>query len=120
MKRLSEKEEALMRAVWKLDKAFAKDVREEMPEPKLHINTVSTMMKRLVDKGFLSYEDFGATYRYYPAISKKEYTSTYIRPELSRLFGGSIKDVVAFFAEEEEISVEELKEVIKLIEDKDK
>ena len=120
MKRLSEKEEALMRAVWKLDKAFAKEVREELPDPKLHINTVSTMMKRLVDKGFLKYEDFGATYRYYPAISKKEYTTMYIRPELSRMFGGSIKDVVAFFAEEEEISVDELKEVIRMIENKDK
>ncbi len=109
-----------MRAIWKLDKAFAKEVREEMPDPKLHINTISTMMKRLVDKGFLKYEDFGATYRYYPALSKKEYTTSYIRPELSRLFGGSIKDVVAFFAEEEEISVEELKEVIKMIEDKDR
>jgi predicted transcriptional regulator len=120
MKRLSEKEEALMRAVWKLEKAFAKEVREELPDPKLHINTVSTMMKRLVDKGFLKYEDFGATYRYYPSISKKEYTTMYIRPELSRMFGGSIKDVVAFFAEEEEISVDELKEVIRMIENKDK
>ena len=120
MKRLSEKEEALMRAMWKLDKAFAKEVRAEMPQPWLHINTVSTMMKRLVDKEFLKYEDFGSTYRYYAAISKKDYTNQYIRPELSRLFGGSIKDVVAFFAEEEEISVEELKEVIRMIEDKDK
>ena len=120
MKRLSEKEEAVMRAVWKLDKAFAKEVREEMPEPKPHINTISTMMKRLVDKGFLKFEDFGATYRYYAALSKKEYTALFIRPFLSKLFGGSIKDVVAFFAEEEEISVEELKEVIKMIEDKEK
>lgn len=109
-----------MRAVWKIDKAFAKEVREELPEPKLHINTISTMMKRLVDKGFLKYEDFGATYRYYPAISKKQYTTMYIRPELSRMFGGSIKGVVAFFAEEDEISVEELKEIIRMIEDKDK
>ena len=109
-----------MRAVWKLDKAFAKEVREEMPDPKLHINTISTMMKRLVDKGFLKYEDFGATYRYYAAISQKEYTQTFIRPFLSKLFGGSIKDVVAFFAEEDEISVEELKEVIRLIDNKEK
>ena len=78
------------------------------------------MMKRLVDKGFLKFEDFGATYRYYAALSKKEYTALFIRPFLSKLFGGSIKDVVAFFAEEEEISVEELKEVIKMIEDKEK
>ncbi|WP_207420729.1 BlaI/MecI/CopY family transcriptional regulator [Desertivirga brevis] len=120
MKRLSDKEEGVMQAVWKLDKAFAKDVREEMPDPKPHINTISTMLKRLVDKGFLKYEDFGSTYRYYATITKKDYTQTYIRPLLSGLFGGSIKEVVTFFAEEDEISVDELKEVIRMIEGKEK
>lgn len=109
-----------MQVIWNLERAFVKEVRDEMPDPKLHVNTVSTMMKRLVEKGFLSYEDFGATYRYYPIISKKDYTARFISPELSTFFGGSIKDVVAFFAEEQEISVDELKEVIRMIEKKDK
>ncbi len=120
MKRLSEKEEALLKIVWKLKKAFAKEVREELPDPRPHINTVATTMKRLADKGFLKYEDFGATYRYSAALSKKEYTNKFVKPLLAGLFGDSMKNVVAFFAEEEEISLKELKEIIKMIEDKGK
>jgi BlaI family transcriptional regulator, penicillinase repressor len=117
---MSEKEESLMKIIWRLKKAFAKDVREELPNPKPHINTVATTMKRLADKGFLKYEDFGATYRYSAAISKKEYTNRFVKPLLAGLFGNSIKNVVTFFAEEEEISVEELKEIVKMIEEKNK
>lgn len=120
MKRLSEKEEAIMKIIWRMKKAFAKEVREEMPEPRPHINTVATTMKRLADKGFLKYEDFGATYRYSAALSKKEYTNRFVKPLLAGLFGNSMKNVVAFFAEEEEISLLELKEIIKMIEEKDK
>ena len=120
MKRLSEKEESLMKIVWRLKKAFAKDVREELPNPKPHINTVATTMRRLADKGFLKFEDFGSTYRYSAALSKKEYTNRFVKPLLTGLFGDSIKTVVTYFAEEEEISVEELKEIIKMIEKKEK
>jgi len=109
-----------MKIIWRLKKAFAKDVREELPDPKPHINTVATTMKRLADKGFLKYEDFGATYRYFAAISKKDYTTKFVKPLLSSLFGDSMKNVVAFFAEEEEITLKELKEIIKMIEEKEK
>lgn len=120
MKRLSEKEESIMKIIWKLKKAFAKDVREELPDPKPHINTVATTMRRLATKGFLKFEDFGSTYRYSAAISKKEYTNKFVKPLLAGLFGNSIRNVVAFFAEEEEISVKELKEIARMIEKKDK
>jgi BlaI family penicillinase repressor len=120
MKRLSEKEEAIMKIIWKMKMAFVKDVREELPEPKPHINTVATMMKRLADKGFLTYEDFGATYRYSASVSKKEYTNRFVKPLLTGLFGNSMKNVVSFFTEEEEVSIEELKEIIAMIEQKEK
>lgn len=120
MKRLSEKEESIMKIVWMLKKAFAKDVREELPDPKPHINTVATTMRRMVTKGFLKFEDFGSTHRYSAAISKKEYTNKFVKPLLAGLFGNSIRNVVAFFAEEEEISVKELKEIVRMIEKKEK
>ena len=118
MKRLSEKEEAIMKIIWQMEKAFAKEVREALPEPKPHINTVATIMRRLADKGYLTYEDFGSTYRYAPAIPQNEYNSKVVKPLLKGLFGNSIKNAVAFFAEEEDISLKELKEIIKMIEDK--
>lgn len=120
MKRLSEKEEAIIQIVWQLKKAFVKDVREALPEPKPHINTVATMMRRMADKGFLKYEDFGSTYRYSAAVSKKEYTNQFVKPMLTGIFGNSMKNVVSFFTEEEEISVDELKEIIAMIENKKK
>jgi len=118
MKRLSPKEEALMTIVWRLQKAFAKEIREALPNPKPHINTVATMLRRLSDKGFLRYEDFGATYRYTAAVSQQEYQKKVIKPLLKGLFGNSIKNAVAFFAQEEEISPDELREIIKMIEKK--
>ncbi len=120
MKRLSEKEEFLLNIIWKLKKAFAKDVREELADPKPHINTVATTMRRMADKGFLKYEDFGSTHRYSAAISRKEYTNKFVKPMLEGIFGNSIKNVVAFFAQEEDISLAELKEIIKMIEKKNK
>lgn len=116
MKRLTEKEEAIMTIIWQLEKAFAKEVMEALPDPKPHINTISTTMRRMVDKGYLQVEDFGTTHRYYPAMSKKDYTQSFIKPVLAGLFGNSIKNVVAFFAEEKEISPDELKEIIAMIE----
>ena len=118
MKRLSPKEEALMTIVWRMQKAFAKEIREALPNPKPHINTVATMLRRLSDKGFLRYEDFGATYRYNAAVSQQEYQKKVIKPLLKGLFGNSIKNAVAFFAQEEEISPDELREIIKMIEKK--
>jgi BlaI family penicillinase repressor len=118
MKRLSEKEEALMKIIWEMEKAFAKEVREALPEPRPHINTVATILRRLADKGFLLYEDFGSTYRYKPAITRKQYNNKVVKPLLKGLFGNSIKNAVAFFAEEEDISLKELKEIVKMIENK--
>ena len=120
MKRLSEKEEALMRIIWKEKKAFAKEVREALSEPKPHINTVATTLRRLADKGFLKFEDFGTTYRYSAAISQQQYNNNVVKPLLKGLFGNSIKNVVAFFAQEEEITKEELKEIIEMIDKKKK
>lgn len=109
-----------MQVCWDLKKAFVKDVREALPEPKPHINTVSTMMRRLAQKGFLEIEDFGTTYRYAPAITKKDYTTRFVKPLLAALFGNSIKNAISFFAEEEEVTAEELKEILDMIEKRKK
>lgn len=108
-----------MAVIWAEGRAFAKDVRAALPEPKPHINTVSTAIRKLKDKGFLEIEDFGSTHRYYPAISKEDYSAKVIGPKLTGLFGDSYKNVVAFFVKEEKLSVDELKDVIRMIEEED-
>lgn len=116
MKRLSPREEEVMKILWKLEKAFAKEIQEELPE-ELHYNTVSTMIRKLEVKGFIDHENFGNIHRYFPKISKKEYRKFYMKNVSQFLFGDSYKSMVSFFAKEEKISAEELKEIIKLIEE---
>lgn len=120
MKRLSEKEEVIMNVVWGKGNAFAKEVREALPDPKPHISTVSTMMRRMAEKGFLAIEDFGSTHRYSATISMADYTTRFVQPLLAGLFGNSIKNAITFFAEQEQVTADELKEILDLIEKRKK
>lgn len=116
MQALTKKEEEIMQLFWKQSKAFVKEIREALPKPLPNINTVSTVVRRLVDKGYLAYEDFGPIYRYYPIIDKEAYSREFLAPKLANVFDDSYKNVVAFFAKEEKISKADLEEIIRLIE----
>lgn len=118
MEKLTNKEEELMQVLWKLKKAFVKEVVAELPEPKPHYNTVSTVIRKMEEKGFIKHETFGNTHRYYPAVSKETYREGYFSNAIDNYFGNSYKNVVSFFAKEEKISTDELREIIKLIEEK--
>lgn len=118
IKKLTNKEEAVMQALWKLKKAFVKDLLEELPEPKPHYNTVSTIIRLLEEKGFVGHKAYGNTHQYFPKITKKEYARKFMGEVLANYFDNSLKSMVAFFAEEEDLSETELKEIIDLIEKK--
>ncbi|MBJ2176200.1 BlaI/MecI/CopY family transcriptional regulator [Aureibaculum sp. A20] len=118
MEKLTTKEEELMQILWKLKKAFVKELVVEMPEPKPHYNTVSTVIRKMEEKGFIAHEAFGNTHRYYPKISKEDYRKGYFSNAIDNYFGNSYKNVVSFFANEEKISADELREIIKIIESK--
>lgn len=115
MKELTEREEEVMQALWKLKKAFTKEVLPELPQ-EYHYNTVSTVIRNLESKDFVAHETFGNTHRYYPLISKKEYSAFFMKSVSKRFFNNSYKNMLSFFAREEKISKEELKEILKFIE----
>jgi predicted transcriptional regulator len=116
MEKLTNKEEEIMRVLWQLKKAFVKEVVAELPDPKPHYNTISTIIRNMEDKGFIEHQAFGKTHQYYPSISKEEYRKKFMQKTIQQYFENSYKNVVSFFAKEEKISVEELKEIITLIE----
>ena len=116
MEKLTNKEEGIMRVLWQLKKAFVKEVVAELPEPKPHYNTVSTTIRNMEEKGFIKHEAFGKSHRYYPAISREAYRKTYMHKTIQHYFEDSYKNVVSFFAKEEKISIDELKEIISIIE----
>lgn len=120
MKKITVKEEEIMNFFWKENELFVKQILEFYPEPKPHYNTVSTMVRALEEKGFLGYRPFGNTYQYYPLVSKEEYNRKNLRNMVKKYFGNSYKRVISALIEEENLSLEELKELIREIEKKRK
>jgi predicted transcriptional regulator len=116
MKELTKAEDQIMQVLWKLEKAFVKEIIEELPEPKPAYNTVSTIVRILEKKEFVGHEDFGKTFRYFPLISKREYSKFYLKSFVGSYFSSSYKQMVSFFTKEETLSLQEMEEMKKLIE----
>ncbi len=115
MKELTKAEEQIMQVLWKLGKAFVKEVVAELPEPKPAYNTVSTIVRILEKKEFVGYEAFGKTHRYYALISKKEYSKFFLKGFVKGYFSNSYKQMVSFFTKEDSMSLAEMEELRSLI-----
>ena len=113
MKELTKAEEELMQYLWDMKKAFVKDIIARMPAPKPAYTTVSTIIRILEKKGFVGHNAIGKTHEYYPLMSKKEYTRNFMKNFMSNYFGNSFKEMVSFFAKEDNFSVAELDELMK-------
>ena len=120
MEKLTNKEEEIMRVLWKLNKAFVKDIIAAMPNEDQHYNTVSTIVRNLEDKGFVAHNAYGKTHEYYPKVTKEAYREQFMSLATNRFFDSSYKNVVSFFAKEEKISAQELREILEIIEKKEK
>ncbi|HEY5590956.1 MAG TPA: BlaI/MecI/CopY family transcriptional regulator [Paludibacter sp.] len=99
---------------------YVKDVIDLLAGPKPHYNTISTIIRGLEEKGFVAHEQFGNTYRYFAIISREEFSKNSIKNLVSKYFDKSYSSVVSMFVEEEKISVEEIKALIRQAEDNKK
>lgn len=112
MKELTKAEEQIMQLLWEQEKAFVKDIVEQMPDPKPAYNTVSTIIRILEKKGFIGHNAYGKTHEYYPLVSRKDYTKTYMKSFIRNYFSGSFQEMVSFFAKEDKMSVTDLDELM--------
>lgn len=115
MEKLTNKEEEIMHALWQLERAFVKEVISLLPDGN-HYNTVSTIIRNLEDKGFVAHQAFGKTHQYFPVVSLQAYRTAFMETTTQRYFGNSYKNMVSFFAKEEKISADELREILAIIE----
>ncbi len=113
MKELTKAEEEIMQVLWDLDAAFVRDIIEKMPDPKPAYNTVSTFVRILQEKGFVDHERHGKSHKYFPIVTKESYTKSFMKGLVKNYFGGSYKQVVSFFAAEENLSLSDLEQLIK-------
>jgi len=113
--KLSKTEEELMNRLWKLKKAFMKDLLESYPNPKPATTTVATLLKRMADKGFIAHKLYGKSREYYPLIAKNAYFSKHINSLIKNFFNDSATQFASFFTKETDLSKTELEALRKLI-----
>lgn len=116
MKELTRAEEQIMQILWRIGKGYVNDLLEYFPEPKPAYNTVSTIIRILEKKGVVDHEAFGKAHRYYPLVSKREYMHFTMKQMLSGYFSNSYKQMVSFFASENDLTVKEMEEIRQLME----
>jgi predicted transcriptional regulator len=112
---LSKTEEDLMNYLWKLEKAFMKNLLDAYPEPKPATTTVATLLKRMADKGFIAYKLYGNSREYYPLVKKKDYFSKHVNGLIKNFFNDSASQFASFFTKETNLTKEELEDLKTLI-----
>ena len=115
MERLTQAEEQVMHALWKRGKAFVKELLEDMPDPKPAYTTVSTVIRILEQKGFVDHEAFGRSHRYFPVVSKEEYSKKYMDRFVNDYFSGSPKHLMSFFLKNKKIDMKEMDELLQML-----
>ncbi|HET9277431.1 MAG TPA: BlaI/MecI/CopY family transcriptional regulator [Flavitalea sp.] len=120
MLKLATREEQIMQVFWELKKAFIRDVIPLLPNPKPHYNSVATIVKILEEKGFLDHQTVGNMHEYFPVISRDDYQKHAMKDIVSKYFNNSYPRMLAFFAKEQNLSDDELSEILNIIKSKKK
>ncbi len=115
MQELTERELEALEVLWKIKKGFVKDVLEEYPDPKPPYTTISSIIRILESKGYVTHKAYGKTHEYFPVVSRSQYKKSVLKSMVTRFFDGSLDHVVSFMAKENELSEKEVKEISELI-----
>ena len=115
MKELTKAEEQVMQVLWQIKQGFAADIIANFPEPKPAYNTMLTVVRILEKKGFVSHETFGKSNRYYPLVSKEQYSESFMQHFVRNYFDNSFKSMVSFFTNNKDLSMEDLDEIRRMI-----
>ena len=113
---LTNAEEQVMKFLWKLEKAYLKNILDEFPEPKPATTTIVTLLKRMIDKGFVGYNQHGSNREYFPLVKKTDYFAKNLNILIKDFFNNSASQFASFFTNETNLSLSELEELKRLVE----
>ncbi len=120
MKTLTKAEEQIMQVIWKLEKAFLRQIIDELPNPKPHQNTVATVLKILMEKKFVGINVYGRSHQYYPLVNKDVYSKGTMRSFVKKYFDGSFTSAVSTMVKENNVSIEDLEILLKQLKKENK
>jgi BlaI family transcriptional regulator, penicillinase repressor len=114
---LTKAEERIMKILWEIGEGFIKDIIEQFPDPKPPYNSVSTIVRVLVQKEIVGFTAYGNTHKYHPLISRDEYSKGQLSRLVKDYYNNSLQEVVSFFSESKKLDEKELDEVMKMLEE---
>jgi predicted transcriptional regulator len=118
MKKLTDKELNIMEALWEHGEQSIRDLIGNLPGPAPHFNTIATYVRRLEMHGMISHKELSPKfYLYDAAVSREQYVNAIHKENVNKLFGGSYMGFISNLVKEHDVSVDELKELIKMIEE---
>ncbi len=115
MKELTKAEEEVMQILWKKEKAFVNDILREYKKTKPAYSTISTIIRILEKKGFVSHQAYGKTYEYFPVVKKDEYRKQFLNNFLHKYFSNSSRSLVSHLVEEHKLDTQDLEDILALI-----
>lgn len=115
---LTNAEEQVMKFLWKLERAYLKNILDEFTEPRPAATTIATLLKRMIDKGFVGYNQHGSNREYFPLVKKTDYFSKNFNLLIKDFFNNSASQFASFFTSETNLSLSELEELKRLVEKK--
>lgn len=119
--KLTEREAEVMEQLWERGPLTVRQLLEAYPDPKPHVNTVSTMVRILEDKGYVSHDpDSSKPFRYFALAQASDFAGRSLAKVIKSYFNKSYTSAVSALVEEEKISVDELKQIIDMIENKNR
>jgi predicted transcriptional regulator len=112
---LTKAEEKIMKILWNIENGFIKDIIEQYPSPKPLYNSVSTIVRVLVQKEIIGYKAYGNSHQYYPMISKEAYSKGQMKRLVTDYYNNSLSQVVNFFTESKKLDEKELDEAMRML-----
>lgn len=112
---LTKAEEEVMQIIWQLEKCLVKDIIEKLGDPDVPHSTVSSVVRILEKKGFVTHKAYGKTYEYYPAVGKDQYAQHGVKSLMEKYFGGSPKKLVSFLVQHEDLDLKQLNDLMQTL-----
>lgn len=113
---LTKAEEKIMKILWEIEEGFIKDIIQKFPDPKPPYNSVSTIVRVLVQKEIVGFTAYGNSHQYHPLISKEDYRKGQLSKLVKNYYNNSLSQVVNFFSESKNLDEKELDEAMKILE----
>ncbi len=105
---LTKAEEDIMHIIWNLDDCLVKDIIQHLGQPDIPHSTVSSVVRILEKKGFVTHKAYGKTHEYRPIVSKEEYAQQNVKGLIKKYFSNSPKQLVSFLVEQNNLNLDEL------------